>query len=86
MLRAYAPRLLLDYCIIAEYVKQVVTALTQEDGLLLEECLNVSPQVIPGGDNLLKSKLSDVRAQSHTTMRVTYINKDFTSAIKRCVT
>ncbi|CAN0394165.1 unnamed protein product [Pylaiella littoralis] len=47
-----------------EYVKRVITALTREDGALLESCLSISPQAIPGGQRLLESRLSDADVEA----------------------
>lgn len=44
-----------------DYVKRVETALAKEDAALLEVCLSIDPQVIPGGDHLLEAGLSNVR-------------------------
>ncbi|CAN0218186.1 unnamed protein product, partial [Ectocarpus fasciculatus] len=40
------------------YVKQVAIALSREDGVLLEDCLSISP-AIEGEQRLLESRLSD---------------------------
>lgn len=60
-------RAVLPYTSVPEYVKRVITALAREDGVLLEGCLSMSPQAIPGGQRLLESRLSDVRDLIHIT-------------------